>query len=335
MSAEKKDPEQFCLTCNEKINENEKSTLSISCGQFHFLCNECFHEYFRFCILAENLQNKVPICCPLPACNQEYYPEKIFLLLDEKEYDVYTELLVKSNKFIGVNEVFIGCPFCKFGIIYTKNNVPNFFYCYDSEKCGKTSCTICYKHILYNQDYEDYDDLYQIPYTDKDPEFHFKCYEFKEFHENFQKCLEEGNMNKCPTCGYKGQKDENCCHMVCGNCSENWCYCCMKKIEKNEEHWNQTFVENQNKCPIYLDMFSEHYDEWPEDEDYASDKSSNQSVVFYHQQKLFYLLKKEILKCGQEKVKEILSCFPNLLNNISLDEIINFDLIEPLKLRFV
>lgn len=336
--SKEKDEEQYCLACNELLNKEDqkkdKFTLSISCGQYHFLCNDCFHSYLNSCFQVENIMNKIPICCPYPKCNQEYYVEKVFLLLNEKEYDLYTEQLVKSNKFMDVNEIFVSCPFCKFGIIYTKDNIPNFFYCYDSEKCGRMSCTICCKQVTYNEAYEEYNDLDEITYTEKDPEYHFKCFEHKYYYENFQKCLEEGSMNKCPSCGYKGQKDENCCHMICGNCSENWCYCCMKKIEKGSDHWNDNFIDDPKSCPLYLDLFSEHYDDWPEDENYATDNSNNKSVVFYHEQKTFYLLQNEILKCGVLKVKQLISYFSNLLNNLDFDDIMKFELTKPLKLRF-
>ena len=314
-----------CLSCATVLDEE---SLYISCGQFHCLCDKCYHEYISFSIKPENQFTQIPLKCPVQACLEEYHADKAIYLMTTDEYDTYVDILIKSSKLTDENEIFTKCPFCSFGVIYTKNNIPLFFFCYG---CEKMSCTICFKECKYYEENENWDDENEEGENNQlkedDAENHFKCSEFGPIKKEFDDALEDGNINKCPNCNYKGQKDEYCTHMKCGRCNCNWCYCCGKNIDLmngDKNHWSEEFKEKKDICPLYLDWFSEEFEEWPEDNNYASEDSNNISINYYHHQKTMYNLKKLVIKFGEEKVDSILKIFPGLLNNIQINEILNF-----------
>lgn len=43
---------------------------------------------------------------------------------------------------------------------------------------------------------------------------HFKCYEFKDIKEEWEKAIEDGNKRFCPGCKIGGMKNDDCTHMT-------------------------------------------------------------------------------------------------------------------------
>jgi len=97
-----------------------------------------------------------------------------------------------------------------------KENIPLFFFC-QGEKCSKMSCNICHKEVhaqaSYNEDEYEEGDFGEVG-------IHFKCEELAGIKKQIEDTIFEGSINRCPHCGYEGQKDDACTHMTCLRCEE-------------------------------------------------------------------------------------------------------------------
>ena len=84
-------------------------------------------------------------------------------------------------------------------------------------------------------------------------EEHFKCFNFRELKDEFEKLVDKGQKMECPRCKLAGRKDDNCTHMVCPQCACRWCYFCGKEIltESFAPH-NLSWKRNESTCPLYL-----------------------------------------------------------------------------------
>ena len=311
-----------CLSCGSQ----EKSTdLGISCGQGHYLHgDDCLHTYFEHCLQKENWDKLVPIKCPLPDCKELLLADKVIALMNSEEYERYIEVFIYTNRITKDDEEFLRCPFCKYGVIFTKEKIPLLLFC-QGETCSKTSCNICHKQVQVQPSYDE-DEYEEGDFGDFGT--HFQCEEFKDIKKQIEDAFFEGSINRCPHCGYEGQKDDACTHMQCMRCDEEWCYCCGKKQEEldvpGEEylgHQNE-WQDNKRRCPLYLEEFRIEDEDWPEE--------GTAAVEMYHQQKTCYLLRKLVEKLDQRELGEALDHFPGLMNGFELKEILEFELIPVL-----
>jgi hypothetical protein len=45
--------------------------------------------------------------------------------------------------------------------------------------------------------------------------------------------FEKSRYQRCPQCGFFGQKDDECTHIPCPACQTSWCYCCENRLVNN------------------------------------------------------------------------------------------------------
>jgi len=199
------------------------------------------------------------------------------------------------------------------------------------------SCTICHKQCKsYEDEMEDEQDMIQeiVPQHEDDALHHFLCAELAPLKHEFENIFVVGSTNACPNCGLRGQKDEDCCHMVCDKCDQEWCYCCERKLESNEvtTHFYGDLQVSKDCCPQYLNFLNE-IDEDFEDFEPVVNGGQEKCVALYHRQKTMYLLQKHLEKQDIKQVEKLLKQFSGLLNGISIEDIKNFELKECLNGR--
>jgi len=99
---------------------------------------------------------------------------------------------------------------------------------------------------------------------------------------------------------------------------------------------------NKKRCPQYLIDFQDVDEDWPEgigdfDEEQDGiipvDENTGGSVVLYHREKTLFLLQKKILTVDKKEMDKLLKHFPGILNNFTIEEILNFKLREVLRGR--
>jgi hypothetical protein len=160
-----------------------------------------------------------------------------------------------------------------------------------------------------------------------------RCWEYGEGKLRVESLIREGMHRRCPNpeCHSKGMKDDNCTHMTCSTCRQQWCYVCglsldqLDKAPKNKDSiygHNVNWALNPKRCPMYLSQISEIDGSWP--------VSDDEALAHFHRIITLRLLKAELDKVGEKKFIELVKVFPAVLGGFSLDDINNCDLKKPL-----
>lgn len=194
------------------------------------------------------------------------------------------------------------------------------------------SCTICHKECsVINKNLEDDDEEESKKEDSKDAELHFICEAFGSLKKSVEDAIAEGTMNMCPGCKIApGRKDDLCNHMRCNNCQTEWCYCCGRSLgARDHDHLfseDDEWMEDQDKCPLYLGEFFYVDKTWPSNQSKALDE--------YHNQKILFLLKKAILSMKEEDRTNVWKYFPGSVNPYKLEDVVKFELREIFKKRW-
>lgn len=71
-----------------------------------------------------------------------------------EEFERYIEAFLYTNRITKEDEEFFRYPFCKYGVIFTKDKIPLLFFC-QGETWSKTSCNICHKQVHVQPSYDE------------------------------------------------------------------------------------------------------------------------------------------------------------------------------------
>ena len=319
--AKKEDEPLICLGCLKKKDDKD---LGIECGGGHYIHGEsCLRKY----ISSQFENGKTNFKCP-NNCAHEFPNERMEALMTEEE-------MVQYNKFAYVldDEIFFGCPFCDFGAVYQRDDVPLFFFC-ERPQCKKMSCTVCHKECVFiskNQNYDEDEEEETKEADNKDAERHFLCEELAPLKKKVEDAILEGNTNSCPKCKFKvGRKDEKCNQINCINCGIQWCYCCGKALDDvgGMPHLfsgNDWQIEKKN-CPAWLKEFHEKDQTWPDDDSKAVDE--------YHREKILYCLQNVILSMSDDDRKRVWKNFPESVYPYKLEDVLKFELRKVFRRRW-
>lgn len=114
----KEDDNISCLACGKA---KSKDDLGLSCGEGHYIHGgDCLRKYFSEIFQKGSTEMK----CPMN-CGHEFPPNMIEALMIPEEKEAFLKFCLK--KIFIEEELFFGCPFCTYGCIFLKNDVPLFF----------------------------------------------------------------------------------------------------------------------------------------------------------------------------------------------------------------
>jgi E3 ubiquitin-protein ligase RNF19A len=173
-----------------------ESVISLPCG--HMFCVTCIDGYLCLEIKeARVLQIK---CCQVD-CEFVFDPEIIASIVSPSQYEKY--LTFKRNKLTELDPDSKWCPNPKCGqVVKRENSDSNYMKCAD---CGTEICYEC-----------------------NEP-WHPKVTCEKATDESYEAWARGKNIQKCPNCKRRVEKDSGCNHMTCAVCGYQWCWLCRGK----------------------------------------------------------------------------------------------------------
>ena len=283
------------------------------------LCDECFKNWK---LALSSIGWKSTNCW---SCDNQIHfnNELLKYLTDEEKEDYFYHQT--SNIDISDNEKWLTCAYCDYKEIGDFDDI--FLLC-KNPSCSKLTCLICHKTISYSSDHimpfkslkSNQTSLKSmIENINEEIKIHEKCSEFSELIFKIEKELEDSTSRKCPSCNYRGRKDENCTHITCESCGHYWCYICLKDIDDyhNEESSNGSFTEF---CPMYMYSICDFRSSWPYDSEEALAK-------FHHHLALKQLncLYKSFTEDEKKSFVELDKYFPQVLSGFEYCEIFDFN----------
>lgn len=170
----------------------------------------------------------------------------------EKQRDIFKNIAIFKSFELGENERWVHCKKCNYGEVRKANSTPLFVFC-KKEGCKKITCNICYEEVS-KADIEEYENNEEMEELDNEIETdnligkHLKyCATIGKNKLELEQIISEANTQVCPNCGTRGRKDNNCTHMTCLTCSENWCYCCGLSLVKCDKASGKNGFQGHNE----------------------------------------------------------------------------------------
>ncbi|CAF1057825.1 unnamed protein product [Didymodactylos carnosus] len=324
-SCSEKQTKSKILECGACQSEVAADHLGIQCVQGHHFCVDCSQNIVRMFLFEP--QSWIPLKCV--TCNVALNESVFERQLKPEQIDLYQKNMLAfswAKQLVKENEELVYCPFCSYAEIRNKDDI-HFMYCPHPD-CGKRSCLICrgeLPNFQENYDYPDNEEEYEIKMITLSK--HFKCTELKNEKKLLDDTLEQGQKLPCPNCGLSGMKDEQCTHMICPNCSQQWCYFCGKTLEDcdKETRYGTIYDHNVNwecnplRCPMYFTQIGDIDDRWPDTEE--------DCLFLFHRKRSLRLLRNIYEQWGEEKFNALNAHFHSIdSSGFTMDEIKNEDL---------
>ena len=193
---EKKEMNDYCIICEEKLTAEELEKNFIEC--FHGFCDSCYYDYLKEKIINNKVEN---IKCLEQGCNTLLFDD---FIQDHLKNDI--PLLEKYVKFKKRRQLMLDpniqlCPYPNCESYASKEGYNNYVQCLEGHK-------FCFNCL---------GDWHGIE----------KCK--IDIDSKFEKWKNSKNVKRCPNCQYFVEKNEGCNHMTCINCKYEWCWLCLKE----------------------------------------------------------------------------------------------------------
>jgi len=200
---EENGPEISCPVCMENFTQKH-DLFALSCKHYH--CLNCTKEYLKTIIMSGAV---LEIKCPFAGCEQKFTSEIIKTLVTPELYEKYANFKENIEVNISNNRKWCSAPGCGKAVKGSASHPHvvcecGFHMCF---KCGEawhgsTSCA-------------------------------------KNFEKLYSNWASSKNIQKCPKCKIRIEKDEGCNHMTCAFCRYEWCWICGGKY--NYHHFDSYF----------------------------------------------------------------------------------------------
>ena len=199
----------MCNICYEDFTPD--LLMKLPCG--HFFCRNCIRAY----LTAEITEGRVlKIKCCDSECSYEFDDMTIHEIIETDLFNKYKKF--KRTKEIESDPTARWCPNSLCGSVVYSNNILGQYL-----KCNLCQTEICY---LCNQ------------------EWHPKktCEQASDV--NYQFWARGKNIQQCPKCRRRIEKESGCNHMICISCSYEWCWLC--RAQYSDMHFSPL---NPLGCP--------------------------------------------------------------------------------------
>jgi ariadne-1 len=210
----------MCSICGDEKDFASECT-ALSCE--HCFCNECWDGYLTMKI-QEGQVNK--ITCPAVSCKVLIGEEQVKKLVVGDVYDKYVRFITKS--FVEDNSQVSWCPAPGCGNAITADMISGkVVKC----TCGYRFCFTCHREA-------------HAPVT---------CQQVAEWE---RKCKDDSetshwigaNTKECPKCSVSVEKNGGCNHMVCRQCTYEWCWLCNKPWKGHNDFYTcNRYAKTQKK----------------------------------------------------------------------------------------
>jgi len=184
-----------CQICFANVDRSKGFNLQCK----HVYCNECFQNYLK-----EAIENGkvIDITCPELDCKVLIKDPQVKKLCSKELYDKY--LKFKENIKVNLDKQMKWCPKVNCGKVIKKGKRAK-VVC----ECGFAMCFCCgeawHKGISCSKNFE-------------------RMYKF---------WAKDKNIQKCPKCKIRVEKDHGCNHMKCTLCGYQWCWICGREYSEN------------------------------------------------------------------------------------------------------
>jgi len=202
-----------CPICyNEYPHEQIQSPLPCK----HYFCLSCLKEYLESRMESFQVLN-VP--CPYAGCKEIFSIQAIKLILDEKQYKAYNELVLNKIANRDFKNKFCPKPGCSKSFT-TKIN-QEFTVCV----CETKICNTC--HNFWHEGKS------CLEVLDQDLELYSK----------------DNEVRFCVMCKTLTKRDEGCIHITCPVCDYDWCWNCGREYKSKHScprYWSPTAPASNN-----------------------------------------------------------------------------------------
>ncbi len=193
-------PRVPCRVCYDEFQDTYNDMFSLGCG--HLFCKDCFGSYLKgqiadgpMCVIAH---------CPEFKCKQGILPNVFHHFLSTADRETYERFVVR--RFIECSKSMHYCPAPNCEKVAICQNGKANIKC----GCGHHYCSACKEET-------------------HEPA---SCAQVAKWVEKNASDGESSrwifvNTKKCPKCYTRIEKNQGCMHMVCSQCSHNWCWVCM------------------------------------------------------------------------------------------------------------
>ena len=249
-------PQNTCPVCYTEIDPGDE--ISLGCN--HLFCSECFSNYLKQKVTAEEL-TILSTTCPLSGCNFLVTHDIFEKLLknDKDSLKKYNKCLMRN--FTESNSDIKLCPNPKCDVIV---KVPGHGMIEVKCQCGYTFCFKCLRESHRPCDC----DMMQY-WEDKS----------KNEGENTKWLIV--NTKQCPQCHKYIEKNQGCNHMTCrkevGGCGYEFCWICLGEWKPHGSSWyeckkyNPTELDKQKErmrldTKYELEKYANYYNSYTEEE---------------------------------------------------------------------
>lgn len=187
-------PEVICEICY--MEYLVESTITLPCE--HMFCHTCINGYLA---LEINEARVLEIKCCQADCDFVFEESIIQSIINSQLFEKYREF--KKNKLTELDPESKWCPNPKCGqIVKRKKKNSNYLKCHS---CNTEICFECNEH------------------------WHPKLTCDEASDQSYEEWAKGKNIQKCPQCKRRVEKDSGCNHMTCAVCGYQWCWLCRGK----------------------------------------------------------------------------------------------------------
>jgi len=218
-----------CLICADDLDASECTALTCE----HAFCNSCWSDYLTLKITEGSVEK---LTCPATGCKLIVPDSVVSLLVPESTFDKYVRFITKS--FVESNAKCTWCPAPNCGNAITAEMISspgssgsnavggNTVTC----TCGYSFCFTCHNEA-------------HAPAT---------CEHVRQW---AAKCRDDSetthwlgaNTKECPRCHVAVEKNGGCMHMVCRQCTHEWCWLCMRNWKGHNDYYSCNRYEKAQK----------------------------------------------------------------------------------------
>ncbi|CAG9530603.1 unnamed protein product [Cercopithifilaria johnstoni] len=198
-----------CVGCGEVAVPLTHVIVQLNCH--HHTCVECFSTYIKTAFTEHQFSfippNGYTVGCPVYDCRGCVIDTHCFYLLGKSNYDEYQRQA--AERFVTLEQEGMFCPRANCGASFLWEFTPSnpMITC---PECYFSFCGLC-------------------------QQLECICLE-----SDATKKTIERTCRRCPSCGTPTERNGGCAHMHCLQCSEHWCFLCVKSWSEDCQ-WNHWF----------------------------------------------------------------------------------------------
>lgn len=207
-----------CLICADDLDASECTALTCE----HAFCNSCWNDYLTLKITEGSVEK---LTCPATGCKLIVPDQVVSMLVPESTFDKYLRFITKS--FVESNAKCTWCPAPNCGNAITAEMISsssgsnavggNTVTC----SCGFSFCFTCHNEA-------------HVPATCD----HVRQWAAKGRDDSETTHWLGANTKECPRCHVAVEKNGGCMHMVCRQCTHEWCWLCSRNWKGHNDYYS-------------------------------------------------------------------------------------------------